>query len=98
MGSMAWRATPMHTLQTSLHQSPDRVAQEQADGGFAILAIRRGRLGVTGSSDLSEFVLTDYDGQYDLPARASLAQHAGTLGRRHRHWWSPMSIEIRYGG
>jgi hypothetical protein len=25
------------------------------------------------------------DGQHDLPARASLAQHAGTLGCRHRH-------------
>jgi predicted aldo/keto reductase-like oxidoreductase len=30
--------------------------------------------------------------------RASLAQNAGTLGCRHRHWSCPMNIEIRYGG
>jgi len=30
----------------------------------------------------------------DFAARASLAQHAGPLGCRHRHRWSPMNIEI----
>jgi hypothetical protein len=24
------------------------------------------------------------------------AQNAGTLGCRHRHWWSAMNIEISY--
>jgi hypothetical protein len=32
-------------------------------------------------------------GQHDLAARASLAQHAGTLGCRHCQW-CPMNIEI----
>jgi hypothetical protein len=82
----------------SLHEPPNRIAKKQADGGFPDLAICRGRLGVTGPGDLAELVLTNHDGQYDFAARASLAQHAGTLGCRHRHWWSPMTIEIRYGG
>jgi hypothetical protein len=49
-------------------------------------AICRGRLGVTGPSDLGELVLTHHDSQHDYAGRASLAQHAGTLGCRHRHW------------
>ena len=83
---------------SSLREPPGRVAQEQADGGFPVLAIRRGRLGVARSGDLGEFVLTYHDRQNDFAARASLAQNAGTLGCRLRHWWSPVTIEIRYGG
>jgi hypothetical protein len=60
------------------------------------LRSRRGRLAAPGPSDLQELVLTHHDSQHDFAARASLAQHAGTLGCRHRHWWSPMNIEISY--
>jgi hypothetical protein len=56
-----------------------------------------GKCLASGPGDLAEFVLTNQDGQYDFAARASLAQHAGTLGCRHRHWWCPMNIEISYG-
>jgi hypothetical protein len=41
------------------------------------LAIRRCGQVVPGPSDLGELILTHYDGQHDLAARASLAQHAG---------------------
>jgi hypothetical protein len=44
-----------------------------------------------------QFVLTHHNGQHGLAGSASLAQHAGTLGCRHRHWRCPMNIEIRYG-
>jgi hypothetical protein len=44
-----------------------------------------------------QFVLTHHNGQHGFAGRASLAQHAGTLGCRHRHWRCPMNIEIRYG-
>ena len=81
----------------SLRQSPDRIAKEHADGGFPAPAVRRGRLGVPGSGDLREFVLTHRDGQYDFADRPSLAPNAGTLGCRHRHWWCPMNIEINDG-
>jgi hypothetical protein len=59
IGTVAWRATqgrctPLHLL----HQCPDRIAQEQADGRFLRLAIRRGRRLVTGLSDPRELVLT----------------------------------------
>jgi hypothetical protein len=88
-------ATPiLNRRLQSLHQSPGRVAEEQADGGFPVLAIGRGCLGITCARDLGEFVLTHHDAQYDFAACASLAQHAGALGSRHRHWWCPMNIEI----
>jgi hypothetical protein len=91
-----WRVTVIgplsapHGYPSSLRQPPDRIAEEQADGCFPALAIRRGGLGVTGPGDLGEFVLTHHDGQHDFPGCASLAQHAGTLCCGHRHWWSPM--------
>jgi hypothetical protein len=44
-----------------------------------------------------QFVLTHHNGQHGFAGSASLAQHAGTLGCRHRHWWCPMDIEISYG-
>jgi hypothetical protein len=47
-------ATSLHTLQTSLHQPPDGVAQKQSDGRFPCLAVRRSRLDVAGSGDLGE--------------------------------------------
>jgi hypothetical protein len=93
------RARPeiLNRRSQSLYQSPGRVAEEQADGGFPVLAIRRCCIRVTGPGDLGELVLTRHDGQYDLAVRAPLAQHAGTLGCRYRQWWCPMNIEISYG-
>jgi hypothetical protein len=48
-----------HGYPSSLRQPPDRIAEEQADGCFPALAVRRGRLGVAGSGDLHELVLSD---------------------------------------
>ena len=63
----------------------DRVGQEQADGRFPHLAIRRGRLGVTGLSDLGELVLTHHDGQHDL-ALGPLRGLPVALGAAPRSW------------
>ena len=80
---------------TSVHRPPDHVAQEQADRRFPVLAIGRGCIRVTGPGDLGELVLTHHDAQHDFVGRASLAQHAGTLGCRHRHWWCPVKHRLR---
>jgi hypothetical protein len=48
---------------SSLREPPDRIVQKQSDGRFPVLAIRRGGLGVAGSGDLGELVLTHHDGQ-----------------------------------
>jgi hypothetical protein len=54
--------------------------------GFVPAALRR-RLGAAGRRG----------GKCSATGRA-LAQHAGALGCRHRHWWCSMNIEIRYRG
>jgi hypothetical protein len=46
---------------SSLREPPDCITKEQADGRFPFLTVCRSCLGVTGSGDHSEFVLTDYD-------------------------------------
>jgi hypothetical protein len=45
------RATVIAENPTSVHQTPDRIAEEHADGRFPRLAIRRGGLGVAATSD-----------------------------------------------
>jgi hypothetical protein len=63
-----------HPLNPHCVSPQNRVGQEQANGRFAALAICRSRLGVAGSGDLCEFVLTQHDGPHDFAVRASLAQ------------------------
>ena len=71
-GDLIWYCAD-HRLQTSLHQPPGRIAKKQSDGRSPAPAICRGGLGVAGSSDLSEFVLTHHHSQHDFAVRASLA-------------------------
>jgi hypothetical protein len=91
-----WRAAPH--LSTSGHQPPRGVAQEQADGRFPVLAVRRDRLGVAGPGDLGEFVLTHHNGQHGFAGRASLRAARGTARLPSSPLVVPMNIEIRYAG